>query len=192
MDKSLITQIKKDAEEVPFGNSQFQIEHLSCNQETPERKYRHVLLQMVQKISILEECKFRRKRLEIDIEEIQEKLKKAKGFKAKRLAVDLEEKELSLSNEIKLINDAVFELSKMVQIYQNLKLQLPDFNREKFEKAELGYYQTRFALEAQREFRSTGTITPQLIHSLENVGLELRKDDKGMIQVAPIEKLEHK
>lgn len=190
LDDSIIFEIKKATEEVPFHMSQYQIEHMIVNQETLERQYRNVLLQMDVKINTLSEIKFRRDRFEIDIEEIKEKLLTAESFNKKRLEIDLKEKEYSLQNELKLINDCVFEVAKYYQKYKELKLQLPDMTREKFELAEDKYWKARFQIEAKREVQSMGRIEIGTLASLDNVGLAPTGNEKGQLIFVEKEKPE--
>lgn len=176
-----IEEIKKDMECVPFGNSQFQIEFMSANQETPERKFRHVLLQMNQKLNTLQSCKYNRERLEIDIKELEAKTKMQKGFELARTEVDLKEKKWALDNEVKLINDAVIEVAKYYDIYTKLKEFLPEFTRDKFELAELKYWRARLTKEASREAACLGRVEVGTLEQLDNVGVLVGRTDRGGI-----------
>lgn len=162
---------------VPFGNSVFQIQNFTAGKETPQRRYRHCLLQLKQKYNALKECEFRRKRIDIDIEEIKGKLNSTKDFEKQRLEVDLEEKEYQLSNEIKLIEDCVIE----VAVYKRILEDLPEFTREEFEQAEQEYWGKRLLNDARREIISTTSISPQTVESLENIGIIIGKNQKGQI-----------
>lgn len=181
MEKSIIEEIKRDTENVPFGNSQFQNEKFSSNQETPERKYRHALLQMDQKINALKECEFRRRRLEIDIRELEEKRPTRTGFELDRIDIDIEEKQWALNNEIKLINDAIIEVGTFYKIYKELKAQLPTITRESFEAAECGYWKSRLTNEATREALCDGRVSTGTMQSLLSVDIIVGRDAKGRI-----------
>ena len=162
---------------VPFGNSVFQILNFTAGKETPQRRYRHCLLQLNQKLSVLKECEFRRKRYSIDIEEIKEKIKTGKGFEKQRLEFALEEKQYRLDIEIKLIEDCMIEISA----YKQILATLPEFTREEFEQAEQEYWEKRLLGDARREMIAHKTITPQTIEALENIGMVVGKNDKGQI-----------
>lgn len=172
-----IYKIREKMKNVPFGNSIFQIEKFSRGLETPERTYRNCLLQLNQKIKSLKECEFRRKRLEIDIEEIDEKLQKAEGFEKQRLDIDREEKQFHLDEEIKLIEDCCIE----IKVYENILNQLPDFTREEFEKGEAIYWEKRLLADMKREVLSLGCVAKDTIESLEKIGIEVGRNVRGEI-----------
>jgi len=162
---------------VPFGISIFQIQNFTAGKESPYRRYRHCLLQLHQKTITLKGSQFNRERLDIDIEEINEKLKTAVGFERRRLEVDLKEKQFNLDGEVKLIEDCLIEVAAYEAILNNL----PKFTREEFEQAEQGYWEKRLLNDAKREVISSGTITPATIKSLENIGFILGRNEKNQI-----------
>jgi len=173
--------IKEKVRQVPFGNSVFQIQHFIADQETPERKYRNVLLQWDSKMKAMKECQFRRKRKEIDIAEIEYKLEKGQlsEFDRKRLEIDLEEAEYGLEEEIKLIEDCIIE----IKTYEDIISNLPEFTRAEFEKSERQYWKMRLIGDAEREIASTGVIGIGTLASLEKIGCpmgrRLIKDESG-------------
>jgi len=169
-----IDELREKMKNVPFGNSVFQNTYFTAGKETPERRYRHCILQISGILSSLEECKFRRRRLEIDIEEINEKLKSdtINKFDKMRLEVDLEEKQLGLENELKLIDDTMIEFVT----YEKELSSIPDFTREEFENSELKYWKTRLIDDFRREFVSTGSVSSATIQSLEDVGIFILRD----------------
>ena len=169
---------------VPFGNSIFQIQHFTDGKETLQRRYRHCLLQLDQKLRALKECEFRRKRLEIDIEEIVEKLTTSISYETKRLQVDLEEKKYYLEIEAKLIEDCLIE----VAVYKKILSGLPEYSREEFEASEPEYWGKRLLNDAQREVTSMGYVTVQTIQSLENIGIKVGRNEKGQIAYTKGEK----
>lgn len=178
-----LNEVRELMRNVPFGNSQFQIQNF-MEGLTPERIYRNVLLQLHQKLNALDECRLSRKRTEIDIEEVKEKLLTAKSFEAKRLEVDLEEKELQLKKDVKLIEDCLIE----VQTYTKTLEGLPKYSREQFELAESGYWQKRLTLEADLELKSTGHISTGTLKSLIQIGAKI--NEQGQLVLKPLEALE--
>ena len=169
---------------VPFGNSIFQIQHFTDGKETLQRRYRHCLLQLDQKLRALKECEFRRKRLEIDIEEIVEKLTTSISYETKRLQVDLEEKKYYLEIEAKLIEDCLIE----VAVYKKILSGLPEYSREEFEQGEQEYWEKRLLNDAQREVISIGGITTQTVKSLKDIGINIGRNEKGQIAYTKGEK----
>lgn len=172
-----ISKIKEKMKNVPFGNSIFQIEHFSRGNETPERAYRNCLLQLNQKIKALKECEFRRRRLDIDIQELSQKFEEAEGFEKKRIAIDIEEKKFYLNEEVKLIEDCYIE----IRVYENILSQLPDFSREDFEKAESIYWEKKLLADMQKEVSSLGYVQKDTMQSLEQIGIKVGKNEQGQI-----------
>jgi len=170
--------------ETPFGNSMFQITNFTAGQETPERRYRHCSLQLHQKNKALKECEFRRRRTEIDLEEIKEDLENNKHsynkFEMERKEIDVEEKEYQLDNDIKMIKDCLFE----IKVYKNILKTLPVFTREEFEKAEYRYWETRLINDAKKEIVSTNTVSTGTISSLENIGINITRDKDGKLAIS--------
>lgn len=162
---------------VPFGNSVFQIMNFTAGKETPQRRYRHCLLQLNQKMKALKECEYRRRRMDIDIREIEAKMASASGFDLERLVIDLEEKYYSLEAEIKLIEDAGIE----VRAYQHVLKNLPEFTREEFEIAEPKYWEARLLGDAKKEMLSTGSVSVGTIASLEGAGVTIGKSPNGQL-----------
>ncbi len=161
---------------VPLGDSSFQIQNFIAV-GTPERKYRTCFLQLRKKQQALKECEFRRKRKTIDIEEIEKKLKTAKGFQKRRLEIDLEEAEYGLESEIELIEDCIFE----IKLYERILEDLPQVTRKDFEEAEYDYWKDRLLRDAKHEFASIGTVSKGTIDALEQVGINVNRNDKGQI-----------
>ena len=169
----------EDFRNVPFGNSVFQITNFTDGQESPARRYRHCLLQLHQKQRTLKECEFRRRGIDIDIEELKHKIEKYPegSFKRQRLELKLERKEFGLEAEIKLIEDALVE----VAAYKALLKDLPTFTREEFEQEEYGYWEKRLLGDARREITSNGTVSPGVMSSLERMGIMVGRNEKGQI-----------
>lgn len=181
-----INELRKKMKSVPFGNSVFQNTNFTAGKETPERRYRHCLLQINEKLNSLKECEFNRKRTEVDIEELQEKLSSESitKYERKRFEIDLEEKEFRLENEIKLIEDALIEL----KTYEKELESLPEITREEFENSELRYWKLRLVEDAMRETISTGTISTGTIQSLSDIGIGVRRSlEKGLEIVGELE-----
>lgn len=170
--------LNEKKKQVPFGNSVFQIMNFIASEESPERVYRKVLLQLDQKEKAMKECYFRRKRREVDIEEIVKKLETVpEGFEKQRLEIDLEEAEFYLEDEIKLIQDCMIE----IEAYKKILETLPDYTREDFENSENEYWKQRLLSSANRELLSTGVIGVGNIEALEKIGLKYHRTQDGKI-----------
>jgi hypothetical protein len=127
----------------------------------------------------MEECSFRRRRKEIDIEEIREKITRAESYEKRRLEIDLEEAEINLGNEIKFIEDCVIE----IRAYEEIIKGIPEITREDFENAEKGYWEMRLINDARRQLESTGSINPGFLESLEKIGIRMKCLPNGQFRV---------
>lgn len=168
-----IKKIIKDSEQIPFGNSAFQILNFISKDFSNERIYRKVLLQLTERYRGLQEARIRRKRLDIDLREIVNKKSKSSGFALERLKVDEEEKLMGLEYEDKLIKDALVEVELYIEIYEKL----PKFSREEFEKSELEYWKDRLLSDAQMEMLG-GRVEKGTQDSLKRIGIEIGTDRK--------------
>ena len=175
--KAAIHKLQKLMRSVPFGMSVYQIEKFNRGMETPERLYRNCLLQLNQKMRALKECEFRRKRYEIDLEEIEEKLKDAEGFEKRRLEIDRDEKTFNLNEEIKFIEDCYIEC----RTYENILDGLPEFTREQFENAEGEYWEKKLLNDMRREALSDGRVDKGTMEALEKLGIAVGRNENGQI-----------
>jgi hypothetical protein len=174
-----IEEIKKLAWDIPFGNTRFQIEHF-LREHTPERQLRMILLQIGEKITALEKFKINRQRLELDLEEIEEKIQKTEGRERKRLELDLIEKQLDHVASMKLVNDTIAE----VQVYDNLLKQVESMvgklTRDRFEAAEQKYWEARLLDDARATMTATGSVEKGVIQSLQKIGLTAVRSHEGI------------
>jgi len=160
--------------DIPFGNSQFQIENFIINaSHTPERAYRAIGLTMRAKIQALKEAYYSLKKQEVDIEEAQEKLASNYHTKweKKRAAIEIEQKEEMKRDTKKLINDALAELSVLYAVFKKM----PRYTREQFEAGERTHYQIRLTKQA------LGIQGPH--ESLDNMGESVGNLDKRVMQI---------
>jgi hypothetical protein len=138
----IIDEINTAFYDIPFENSQFQTENfVIAGSITPARAYRSIGLRMMTKLGALREAKYSRLRMDIDIEELQEKIAnpETNKFDRRRAEIDIQEKLESLPYTDKLINDAVVELN---QLYEHFKA-LPKYSREEFETEEGIHFEQR-------------------------------------------------
>ncbi len=150
--------------DIPFGNSQFQIENFIINQaHTPERAYRAIGLTMRAKIQALREAYYALKRQDVDIEEAKEKVegKYFTKWEKKRAEIDLEQKQEARRDMKKLVNDALVELSFLYSAFQKF----PRYTRLQFEQGEREHYKVRLTKQA------LGIQGP--LESLDNMGINV-------------------
>lgn len=175
---TIIADIQAAARHVPFGHSAFQIAAFTGGEHGPERRHRTLLLNMDAKLKALRECRFRRRRLDVDLREIAVKLAALTtatdphGFTAERLVIDRDETLAGLADEDKLIEDAIIELQAMHREWKSLPA-LED--RGQFEAAEAGYWARRLWSDACREIAAQGAPAAGTLASLQQMGLEVRR-----------------
>ena len=137
--KEVIGQINDAFFDIPFGNSQFQIENfVVASQVTPERAYRAIGLYMQDKLKALEEAKYNRMKEDIDIDELKHNINQPNfsSFDKRRFQLEIDKKLNDRIYTDKLINDAIKELNVLYKHFTAL----PKFSREQFENAEEGYF----------------------------------------------------
>ena len=158
---NIIKEITDAFYDIPFGNSQFQIENFVIGGErTPERAYRAIGLAMSSKLQALKEAYYGRKKEDIDIEELEYKIKKTKNkFDKKRYAIKIEQKLSNRKSTDKLINVALAELNVLYNAFKKL----PKFTREEFEKGEYKYFEQKLSRQV--------LIPNDSINSLELMGI---------------------
>lgn len=142
-----ISEIEKAFFDIPFDNSQFQTEaFVVASQITPERAYRAIGLRMHAKLRALNEVKFARMRQQVDLDEIEHRLKNENlsSFDRRREEIKREEIVSSTNWTNKLINDAIFELNVL---YKHFK-KLPKYTREQFECGERLHFEQKLNRQA--------------------------------------------
>ena len=140
--REVIKEIEEAFFDIPFENSAFQNAAFVVSAEiTPGRAFRAVGLRITAKLRALNETYFRLKRLEIDIEEINDKLRNENlsSFERRRLQVDLEEKQSNDWMTRKLIRDAEIEVGTLYALFK----ELPKYTRESFEAEEFNHFKER-------------------------------------------------
>lgn len=172
--EDVIKEIEDAFFDIPFENSQFQTEHFVINAAiTPERAYRSIGLRMHNRLRALREAQFNRMREDIDIEEIEEKMKEygITKFNRRRMEIDIQQKLANRAFTDKLINDAIKELNVL---YHHFK-RLPKFTREQFEAAEGKYFiesltrQVKGNVGAQESLTNMTVPTQAITYNLEGI-----------------------
>lgn len=147
MDKQITTQNAQDVIQeietaffdIPFQNSQFQTKHFVLeSQITPARSYRALGLRLHDRLSALISAKYSKLRADIDLEELEWKLKNTQldQFERRRLELDIEESRQKLPFSQKLINDALAECEYLYSVFKKF----PRYTREEFEAEEEKYF----------------------------------------------------
>jgi len=167
-----LDEIEKSFMDIPFGNSDFQIENFIINSQiTPERAFRAVCLTMRSKIGALREAYYSKKRQQIDLDELQYKIKNSElnEFDRRRAEIDYEEKLVQNTDTQKLINDALHEVELLYEYWKKL----PHPTRSEFEAKEDEYYKNNL-------YRQAIGITGAS-ESLLNMGYVV--NEKGLLSI---------
>jgi hypothetical protein len=146
--ETVIQELENAFYDIPFENSKFQTEaFVIAAQITPERAYRSIGLRMMSKLRALNEAKFAKMKQEVDIDEIDHKLKDPNLDTFERRRQEIKKQEILSGNywSDKLINDAIQELNIL---YGHFK-KLPQFTREQFEQAEQLHFEQRLTRQVQ-------------------------------------------
>jgi len=162
---------------IPLGDSIFQIQHFILKDLPPGRQIRTCQLQLRKKLQAMEEYSFNRRLLEINRLEIIEKLEGVNGYEKDRLQVELDKLNYALNSEQNLIEDCLTEIA----VYESVLNSLPEMSREEFEIEERSYWTKRLLNDARREFLSMGTVSVGTLTSLENIGIEVKRDEQGLL-----------
>jgi len=139
--KDFLKELYNQFEELPFGNSDFQNKYFVINSQiTPARAFRALCLRLRDRINALLEAYYNLKKEDIDIEELEEKLKTEKNiYEKKRIELDIEFKKLKRIDIKKLVDDAIHEVNYLLSLYN----QFPTITREEFESEEEEYFKKK-------------------------------------------------
>lgn len=141
-DKSLIEEVLDAFEDIPFGNSEFQTRaFVIAAQQTPARAYRAIGLEMQSKIEAIKHNMFKMERNKIDVEEKEAKIAdpETSEFDRRRLRLDIMEIQDGERYAAKLMKDALEQLNIL---YAEFK-KLPRYTREQFEAEEPKHFEKR-------------------------------------------------
>lgn len=161
-------EILKAIDEIPFGNSGYQIEKLVLSQPSDSRNYRQALLEMWDKYKILKNAQFRRRRNLVEREQNVFLLGLEKdALKKELLQIDIEESDFNISIEDKLIKDAIIELN----VYQHMFNRMKKMNRQEFEDAEEEHHKAKAIQQSERDILTQGSISQGNLEYLANINL---------------------
>lgn len=158
-------------DDLPFGQSAYQIQHLQLQQLSKERTKRQVLLEMFEKYKALKECHFRRRKDELKRWWLQLALKVCPiPVLRTRMKIAIEEASYKIVLENKLVKDAIFDF----ELYKKCYDSMPEMTREQYEKSEDAYWRERLIGDAKKQIlaaRIAPGLNPGLLESLEKIGV---------------------
>ena len=157
--KQILDEIFDAYQEIPFDNSSFQIENFVIgSQITPQRAYRTIGLTLINKLTALQNYEIEKRRNQIKIEELNDKINNPKFNKFQKQNFELDLLKIKINSRMseKLIKDAMIDLTIL---YNHFK-KLPKYTREQFEIAEKEYYTEKL----QREMSNISGAKEALIN----------------------------
>lgn len=174
-----VEEIKQMMWDIPFGNTAFQIKAF-LREYTPERQLRMILLQMNEKITSLEKYKLNCQRIELDLEEFEEKIAASEGRAKQRLEIDLIEKRMDHKASMKLVNDTVAEVQTYDVLLKEVQALVGAVSRDSFEGAEQKYWELRLMDDAKANMTGNGSIDRGTLQSLSKIGLNAVRGHDGI------------
>lgn len=162
---SYVDQVEKElldkCEDIPFGNSLYQDESFILNTSyTDARAVRSIGLTLSARVQALRELEFSMRKLDVDMREIEHKLKSAHYFDKERLEIEREEKTSGIAYTQKLLKDALYE----VEYLRAILAKLPKLSRAEFEGQEKAYFIESLTRQAVN--------LPESVKSLEAMGVQ--------------------
>jgi hypothetical protein len=143
---SILQEIETAFFDIPFGNSMFQTENfVIASQLTPTRAYRSIGLELHSKINNLQQQKFSRQLMDIELEELDSKISDPTTSIWDKKRAEIEKNKIlsSINWADKLVNDTIQELNVLYYHFKSL----PRYTREEFEASEKTYYIQRLERE---------------------------------------------
>lgn len=166
-----VDQVEKEllekCEDIPFGNSLYQDESFILNTSyTDARAVRNIGLTLSARVRALRELEFSMRKLDVDMREIEHKLKSAHYFDKERLEIEREEKTSGMAYTQKLLKDALYEVEYLRAILEKL----PKLSRAEFEGQEKQYFIESLTRQAVN--------LPESVKSLEAMGVPVLPEYK--------------
>ncbi len=179
----VLAEIQNAYYDIPFDNTAFQTENfVIAAQITPQRAYRSIGLQMLNKINALMQNQANEELQKIREDEINWKLQNEDMTEFDRRRLQLELKTMS-SNIVwakKLKNDSIQELNLLYGHFKSL----PKYTRAQFEFAEKEYFEQSL----HRQVQQITGATESLINMSEDI--KALKNFEDALKEIPLEKLQ--
>lgn len=180
--EDILREIESTYWEIPFGNTDFQCENFVIAAAiTPERAFRTIGLQLHNLLTTLRQVKHDQKLLDIEIEELQEKISDSNTnkFERKRAQAKLDLITDSRTWNQKLVLDTIRQL----EVYYKHYRAFPKYTRDQFEKAEQTYFEQSqrrllLGITGAKESIMNMVDDKQTIEKFEKMYAELPVDQK--------------
>lgn len=135
----VIKEIHNAFWDIPFENSAFQTENfVLAAQITPERAYRAIGLNMIKKLTVVQEVLINREKGKIEDLQMQEKLNSPDldKYEKRLIELELQKRQINKPFSDKLLNDALVELNLLYTHFKSL----PKYTRAEFEAGEQRHF----------------------------------------------------
>lgn len=155
----VLAELEEAFRDIPFENSAFQTKaFVIAAQLTPARAYRAIGLRMFDRIRALKENEFESRKIDVDLQELREKLThwRTSKFDKMRAEIEIERIESRRNGVDKLKGDALRELELL---YSEFK-KLPKYTRAQFEAEEAAHFELRLA--RQVACKGNGALEAQM------------------------------
>jgi hypothetical protein len=171
------------------GHSQWAWKHINLSQFSDMRNIRQVAAEMANKKSVLNSAKWGQIKAEIKLKKIQEALESPNLDKWQRLDLEIELAELkeSIASSMTYIEGAMKDVIALNEMYEELKERVHDFTEADYEREETTNHLRRSLTQCLRDVRQQGRITKGEQEYLEQIGANVGKVQKLMIEYVQFE-----
>ncbi len=171
------------AEEVPFGNSDWQNRQGIVNDEkTPCRAYRHAALRIMNRLEALRELRFNMRKRDVEIRILQRDLtNESDDLKREMIQIEIDQKRSADSYTRKLTKDAVREIESLWPVLAAMG----KLTRAQFEAEEQQFYEKKHNLKLPASGDLYDAIKATALgHDKETIDLLGFADVKALIEQA--------
>lgn len=163
------------------SHTQWTWRHINLSWLSPYNNMRQIAAEIQNKKTALNEAKWRRIDLEIDIREMEDKLNKGLEnnsldyWEEVKLKVKLAKAKEGLHDGITYIEGAMKDILSLSEFYEQLKSKLSSFSEADYEKEETKNHLKRALVQCIRDVRMTGCISKGEQEYIEQIGVNPTK-----------------
>jgi len=171
------------------GHSQWAWKHINLSQFSDMRNIRQVAAEMTNKKGALSAAKWNQIKSEIKLKQLQESLEAPNLGKWQRLELEIELAEVKegIAASMTYIEGAMKDVIALNEMYEELKLRTHDFTEADYEKEETKNHLRRSLTQCLRDVRQQGKITKGEQEYLEQIGANVGKVQKLMVDYVQFE-----
>jgi hypothetical protein len=171
------------------GHSQWAWKHINLSQFSDLRNIRQIAAEMASKKQAINGAKWGQIKSEIKLKKLQEALENPNLDKWQRLDLEIELAELKegLASTMTYIEGAMKDIIALNEMYEEIKERTHDFTEADYEKQETRNHLRRSLTQCLRDVRQQGRITKGEQEYLEQIGANVGKVQKLMIEYVAFE-----